>query len=54
MSFVCAKKGLEGFKIKPMSIKRELIRISRTSFLLQVLVIADEARREKWRKRRHC
>jgi len=37
-----------------MSIKRVLIRISRTSALLHVIVIADEATREERRKRRQC
>jgi len=43
-----------GVKVSTMSIKRVLIRISRTRALLHVIIMADEATREEWRKRRHC
>lgn len=45
--FYLCKKRFGGFKINPMSIKREFIGTVRTSVLLQILVIADEERREK-------
>jgi len=43
-----------GVKVSTTIIKRALIRISRTSALLQAFVIADEATGEECRKRRNC